>query len=416
MTPSAKPGAWAPTRAGERIQLLDALRGAAILGIVLVNVHAMARPIYYELLPELHADGPWDVGVRLLTAFFVESKFYTLFSFMFGVGMGVQFDRCRAKGHGFTGFFARRMAVLAALGLIHGILIWYGDILLLYAVLGFVLMAFQHARQGWLLVVAVLGVLASLGIYALFLLIGMAARATEPMAEAYDKAIAAQGEKYRETLRQATEAYSGGYLESTSQRLTDMGFMYGNMFVYLGLIFAAFALGLWAWRRGLLREPERHERFFRGVWLIGLPLGVLCNGFYAYAKTFHASLEPTPVVFGGLMALAVGQFAFAAVFLALVAKLTQADLLGRLRAALAAVGRMALTNYVLQSVVLTLLFYGYGFGLMGETSYAVNAALAIGLFLLQIPLSRWWMARFRFGPLEWLWRTLTYGRRQPMKR
>ncbi len=416
-SPAVDVAKLAPTAGGDRIQLLDTLRGLAILGILLINVHVMGWPIYYELFPALHSQAPWDLAAEALKTFFVENKFYTLFSFLFGLGMAIQLERHRASGRAFTPFFVKRLLILAAFGLVHGVFVWSGDILLIYALLGFPLLLFQRARQGWLLAWAALAILSPMAMNTL--IIGAVELLTvfPDVREPLDAAVAQQSQALRQSLDLALRAYgSGSYLEATAQRLRDLAFILGNILSYAGLIGGSFLLGVWAWRKGLLREPERHRRFFRRALWIGLPLGLLGNAFYTWVKMTQGMMTLNLATLFGGYGMVVGQYALCLVYVAAVVELARRGAAAGLRAKLDAVGRMALSNYLFQSVAMTLIFYGYGLGFIGGLDAAACTALALALYLVQVWLSQWWMGRFRFGPMEWLWRSLTYGRPQPMKR
>jgi uncharacterized protein len=220
-------------------------------------------------------------------------------------------------------------------------------------------------------------------------------------------------------IEQSLRAYQlGSWLDAVGFRLRDYVHHTrpGLFFWFLPYAFALFLLGLWTWRRGILRSPEQHERFLRRFFAIAFPIGLglaaaltfLRELRFPYGSPLGSWLRVTSNTLGTpLLALSYG---------AGLLLLTRRAPWRRLLAPLAPVGRMALTNYLMQSLVMTWVYNAYGLGLYGQVGPAAAAFLCLALFALQIVVSRWWLSRFRFGPAEWLWRSLTYAKMQPMRR
>ena len=405
-----------PVAPAERLSHLDALRGFALLGILLMNMEAFTGPMLASgsgLDPALSgidriADG--------LVYFFVQGKFFTLFSLLFGMGFAVMSQRAEAAGGDFAGVYWRRGLVLLAIGLLHGVLVWSGDILATYALLSFLLLAFRPLPARWL---GWLGALVYLGgaglVFALALLSWVVSLAPEG-ADAWNRAISQGGAQMLALVDDARRVYaSGSYGEAVTQRLRELGASLGNITVFGPLVFGMFLLGAAFVRSGAMVEPARHARLFALLRWVAMPLGLLAmTASFALASYFPldrfdlrtGSAQALGFVASGLMSL--GYMAWL-----LRAFATRAG--ARLAAWLAPAGRMALTNYLMQSVVCTLVFYGYGLGFFGRMPRAWQVLFALGLFALQMLLSRWWLRRFRFGPAEWLWRSLTYWKAQPMR-
>jgi uncharacterized protein len=394
----------------ERLETIDVLRGLALFGIIAANIRGFAGPaaVYFE--PSRLWSSLSDRLAQALVEVFIQGKFITIFALLFGVGFAVQLSRAEARGAQFSGVYARRLLVLAGIGLVHGLLIWWGDILLPYAVTGLLLFFFRHRRDRTVLIWAVAGYL-----WPLVLMLGFAAVPAitgEPIAgpepptpEAIQKAIAL----YRD----------GSWLDITRQRAVDATTQ--NWFFapfFLPNLLGLFLFGMLAWRWRLLLPTTEDLPRYRAVLRYGLVVGVIGNATIAIVRWF---VHINPMVPSRLTVLlfAIQMVAVPALTLAYVCAtiLLMQDARWRSRlSAFAAVGRMALSNYLFQSVVATLLFYSYGLRLFGRFGPALLLVPTFVIYGIEPVLSRWWIARFRFGPTEWLWRSLTYGRLQPMRR
>ncbi|HJW33625.1 MAG TPA: DUF418 domain-containing protein [Holophagaceae bacterium] len=401
-----------PTEPQERIEAMDVLRGFALLGVFSVNMLFFAQPMDLHFLrPLAEHPSPWLFGGLLWLA---QGKFYGLFSFLFGLGFAVQMDRFEARSEDGPRRFRRRLWVLLGLGLAHGILIWPGDILAMYALIGFALPRFARARDReiriWIL--ALLGLLA-LGILGAGIRLVLKAHAA-PQGAA--QAAAAQIQQIQEGARTMTEAYrEGPFPVLFRQRLRDLAGNYALTLVVSPHILALFLLGLLSARLGLQRDTPEGQCTLKRVAAWGLGLGLPLNLLTTLA-TVRGPLGPANP--GGVMAL--GAFIPGSTLLCLgyASALTLAlrgGLAPWLRV-LAWPGRMALTCYLGHAVVFTLTFNAYGLRLYGRMGLGPALLMALGLWLILIPLCRAWLSRFRMGPAEWVWRSLTYGYAQPFLR
>ena len=367
----------------ERIVAIDILRGFALFGVLVANALAFSYPfqVYAPLsFPELDLD---EVGrmTEWLVRLFVVGSFYPLFSFLFGLG----FSLYLRKGDEALPLFRRRLAILLLIGLIHAVFIWSGDILVTYALIGFLLIAFRRQSDKALLVwMTVL----TAWTFATVWLLGSSENGL-PLSY----------------IEQATRAYgAGSYPGATRQRLTDTGLTLLNLPVAGPQILAFFLGGLLLGRQTYLEDTVKHH-FWQRVCLVSFLVGVPIVGLHAFLV-----LRPDPVPsFLSALDLTLGSPALGFGYLAGLALCLTPSVQRRLRS-LAAVGRMALTNYLMQSVIFTLIFCGYGGGLYGEVNPLWGVMLAFVIFPLQMMLSHWWLRRFRYGPVEWGWRCLTYGR------
>ena len=397
----------APVAPAERVESIDILRGLALFGILAANLRGFAGPAAAYFMPDRFWPALHD---RLAQAFidtFVQGKFLTIFALLFGVGFAVQFER--AYGGRFGWRFARRMLILLAFGLVHGLLIWFGDILLVYALIGLMLLLFRNRKDKTLLVWAIIGFGVPLFLMGLFFLIVQAGLPVPPM----PVPTATQLAELRATFADGT------WMQIQQQRMKDAVAHNWSFFpMMFWHVLALFLLGMLAWRRRLLQPaPEslpRYRRVMAWALAIGVTLSVaatLLRWFFEVPimPTTPVGMLVTLLVTAGTPALSLGYISLVLVLCSDPAWKARLQRFG-------AVGRTALSNYLLQSVIGTLLFYSYGLGLFGRLGPALLLPLTVVVFAVQVALSVWWVKRFRFGPVEWLWRSLTYGRVLPLGR
>jgi uncharacterized protein len=395
-----------PISSNERIEILDVLRGLAVGGILIGNMQWFSA---YGMMPEaLAAQAPLaDRITHFLVHFFVEGKFYSIFSFLFGFGFALQIARAQERGDAQAALFKRRLFWLLVIGLLHAYLIWAGDILSVYALMGFVLLLFRtktnEALLKWAFALMVMPILSYILLYILF------TSFVTPEALAGIKTM--QIDMWNNTVQTVPNS---GYLEIISG--FNLNYIVGR---YMGLIFdmrlpkilAMFLLGFYAYRRGFFQNISDHQPFIRRVLVYGLVLGLVGNAAMAALAGKEAAFPPSLAGIGGVIGYSFGVPALALGIIALVATLWQKDLSHRLLAFLAPVGRMALTNYLLQSLICVFIFYGFGFGLYGRVGAFRSTLIAISIFLFQILISALWLKYFAYGPMEWIWRQLTYRKR-----
>lgn len=416
--PGAGTPALTPVAAGERVALIDVLRGFAIFGILLVNLQFFFSPVAEQLLGETPFKAPIDRLAHGAIVFFAQAKFYSLFSFLFGMGLAIQMERALARGRRVAPFFARRMLWLLLIGLAHAFLLWFGDILITYALLGFVLILFRQCKDRTLLrwtvglfAVPVLGYWTVAGMAAL-------ARQTPAGTAALESQLAAQMDGFRQATEAAYAAYpSGHWLEIFAVRAQEWLTVNAVAVVFaMPGILALFLVGLNLGRRRFFqRLPETLPAVRRWIVPLGV-VGVLANvGVVMFLGRVNPAVPDLAATLQRTF-LAIGGPALCFFYVCAITLLWQRAAVRHMLGYLAPVGRMALSNYLMHTVIFTTLAYGYGLGLYGEVSPSVGLAMTLAMYLLQIPLSAWWLRRYRFGPLEWLWRSLTYGRLQPMRR
>ena len=385
-----------PVSPAERYTSLDVLRGLALLGVLVVNLLSDFRISLPEhILYSNTSLRPVDRAVETLVAALLEFKAFTLFSLLFGVGLAVVAQRAAQHAVPVTPFLVRRLSLLLGLGLFHLLLIWNGDILTLYAVCGLLLIPFLRLPSSWLGTMGILVVAVSFLIPWGFLW---------PTDKTFHFLVTEAGRVY--STGRFTDILAFHYRETALLILPLLG-------LSLPKTWGLMALGAATWKYGLWREPERHSRL---LWTMAMTGGVVGGSFTALQAYANATGQ---ALLGSISSLLVDAGSYVPLALAYAAALLlilRSPQVVRAAAPFAAVGQMALTNYLIQSVVLSLLFYGYGLGLYGRLGAAPATAIGLGLYGLQMGASVWWLRRYRFGPVEWLWRSLTYGKCQKMQR
>ncbi len=386
--------------------------------VLFVNMTIFSRPFQSMLLPA-DATAPWyDYAGEWLIHFLGESKFYSLFSLLFGLGLTLLMDRIEARGGRFVPLYMRRLLILLGIGLVHAFLMWVGDILIMYAIIGFLLILFRKAKPRtlliWIIILLVLPQLFTAGSTALVEM----GRSMPESAAQIDQVFADVEAGYVADIERANLVYpTGTFAEITAQRAYDYTSMGLAAFVVMGFnVLAMFLLGVYFGKRQIFQNLEANRPFFRKLLAWGLILGLTGNALYA---TLIMPLSRFQTSWIGLLAsvsLSVGAPMLSLAYVSTLTLLAGSPTWGKRLSVLAPVGQMALTNYLTQSITCTLIFYGYGLGLFGKVGFAAGIGLTIVIYLLQIPVSHWWMKRFKYGPAEWLWRSLTYLKPQPMRR
>jgi uncharacterized protein len=408
----------APVAQAARIQIVDILRGFALFGILLVNMTIFSYPFQSLLMPA-PSEMPWyDRAATWLIHFLGEGKFYALFSLLFGLGMILLMERVEGRGVRFVPLYMRRLLALLLIGIVHAFLIWPGDILIMYALIGFPLLLFRKARPRTLLIWAVLLIAVPLVLIAAATgLVEMGRMAPEGAAQ-IDQAFAETEAGYAADIARANQVYpTGNFLEITVQRTYDYMSMGLTSFFVLGFnILAMFLIGAYFGKRHIFQDLEAHRPLFRKLLAWGLVVGLAGNAIYATLIMGMPRVAPTWPLVAATVAQGIGAPLLSLAYLSAICLLALRPAWGRRLQVLAPVGQMALTNYLLESIICTLIFYGYGLGLFGQVGAAWGIVLTVAIYLLLIPISHWWMKRFRYGPAEWLWRSMTYLKLQPMRR
>ena len=357
-----------PVSGRERVVVVDVLRGFAILGILMVNIYGLSGMF---LDPGSRTDR-LDRLVIVLIILLFQAKFYSLFSFLFGWGMSIQLRKAIEKGTRFSRLYIRRMLILLFIGLFHGLLIWSGDILTVYAIFGLGLLVFRNKSRRSLLLWVILFLLFSM----IVLLPGQA------MDEAREVYARATNFMRSDSLPAQSIFGQGTYGQITDRRIGE--FISGqSWFVYwLGNVFGMMLLGLYAGKRGVFRDINRHLPLFRKTLVAGLLIGLIFNAISVWVASDLAPVPAQYQRFSRVSTRTIGAPALMLFYVSGIVLLMQKESWRSRLSSLAPVGRMALSNYLFQSVAGTLIFYGYGLGLYGEISPTFALIMVITIFLI----------------------------------
>ncbi|MCP3368760.1 DUF418 domain-containing protein [Bradyrhizobium cajani] len=384
-----------PMSPSERLDSIDVLRGLALFGVLAMNIVTIFRASFFAaFLPNAEPAGPLDQAVAAVLTVAVDFKALALFSLLFGVGLAIQFERLAGNARRII-LLVRRLVVLLAIGLVHLYLIWNGDILVEYALAGFLLLPFLGAPR-WLMAGAALLLL---GLYVTILVLPPIV----PLPGAAEMAALAAD---------AARAYgTGGFFDVLAFRIREVPVIFPLHVLIFPRTVALFLVGAFAWRSGVVRRASANRRLLFVVATFGILLGGGLSLAAAGQELFDwPSLGRAhfPVEQLGSVVLALG---YAAAIIAAV------NLSGgrKMLSWAAPVGRMAFTNYLAQSVICGWIFYGYGLGQFGRLGVAATLGIGILVYVAQVVFSAWWLRRYRFGPVEWLWRSCMYGVPQRMR-
>lgn len=394
---------FTPTSSSERIVTLDVIRAIALFGILSVNMKFFSTPtLQAEMANISYATTLLDQISQWLIFIFAEFKFISMFSMLFGIGFLLFMERGIRRGIDVKKLFKRRLLFLLCFGVIHIFFFWYGDILTFYALLGLVLLLTKEKKPKFLLKASFITI--SIPII-LFLLLSL-------LVSSYEQGFSPEQQVINQNeVTRIVDIYSGGsYSEIFMQRLNDIGMIiFGNIFL-AALVLTMFFFGMYLWKTGIFTHTTENLARVRKITLIalliaipGLILAIVGKLFFNGADSPWYFLQ-----FAGLFISGPTLSVFYVMSLLLV--LENKQRLTRVARFLQPVGKMALSNYLIQTILCTFIFYGYGLGLFGKIGPFYGILITIGIYALQILYSYYWMKKFQFGPMEWLWRRLTYGK------
>ena len=405
-----------PTQTQERIEVLDVIRGIALLGILIANMSFFSSPaLYLEVLGINLWTGFWNETTTSFINLFVQGKFYSIFSFLFGLGFAIFFERAIAKTTRPNLLFNKRLLILLGFGLFHAFFVWYGDVLVTYALVGFLLPLFFYRKPKTLLI-WVFSLFVSLIIVSAIVFGAIA------ILKSTDEAILAEVlqpffANIQNSIDSSFAAYSQGtFAEIMTQRIADTLFIYSQIFASVFIILPLFLLGLYAGKTKIFQNIETNLNKIKKICIWSFVIGFSMSVVKFWSKNMMAGdiFSFYSVSFYG--AGIFGDTGLALFIISLIVLLYHKGRSMFIFKPLANVGRMALSNYLLQSIICTIIFYSYGFGLYGNVSPALSLVLVIFIFIFQIFISKYWLERFRFGPVEWIWRSGTYGKTFEMKK
>ncbi len=400
-----------PVTAPERVASIDVLRGFAVLGILIVNMQGFARvPSAYMNPTSGSAFDGAEAWIWAAVYVLADTKFISIFSMLFGAGIAMMSERMAGRGLEGTGLHYRRQFWLLLIGLAHAYLIWHGDVLVVYALCGFLLYPLRRLPPRHLLWI---GGCAVAFVVPFWLLAGLS---IPYWPEADRLELVAEWAPPQEVIDARIAAFRGSLSEQLAVRAPIAFALETSAFLGLFLWRAGglMLVGMGLYKLGLL-TAARSAALYRRMAILGIGAGLpLAAGGAAYK--LHHGFAFQKVMFQGALFNYVGSIGIFAGYVALAMLLVQSGRLPELRRRLAATGRMALTNYITQSLICTLIFYGHGLGQFERVAAPGRLGIVAAIWALQLAWSPWWLKRFRFGPFEWLWRSAAYMKRQPMKR
>jgi uncharacterized protein len=409
--PPPPPPALTPVGASERVATIDIVRGLALFGILAANIRGFAGPAVVYFQPHLLWGSFPD---RLAQAFidaFVQGKFITIFAFLFGAGFAIQLERSTRSSSRLHRVYARRLFVLILIGLVHGLFIWFGDILLIYGIVGFFLILFRNVKDRVVVPWAIGLYFFPIFLVGFVVLVSLLAGAAPP----------GPPPPSPDDLRELVETFrNGSWGEIQLQRMKEaVSLNWGFALVGGGpQILGIFLFGLLAWRRRFFQPAPESLPKYRRAMAWGLGFGIAGNvtevSVRWIADISMFSFSPMSFALAVLRALAVPALSLGYVCL-IILLCQRSDWFPRLQR-YGAIGRTALTSYLFQSVAGTLLFYSYGLRLFALWGPALLLIPTVIIYGVQAGIMPVWLRYYLFGPVEWLWRSLTYGKKQPMRR
>ncbi len=386
-----------PVKPAQRIDQIDILRGFALLGILLVNVFGFHASFYHfgEFYQGL--ENPLQLAIYKGMVSLGSDKFIFLFSILFGYGFWMLSEKFAKHEKDFAAFYTRRMLSLCLIGILHITLLWAGDILFLYGILGLFLLVLRKMNTRFLFVIALL----SYFFTAWFLLFkNLVPFLPDPLSTTSNI-----------LMDEVVKIYSGGgYFDILLFRLNEyITFRNINLFYYAPKIFSLFIFGYVCGRQDLLNTINNQQPKFRFITFVFLLAGLFISLNIEFILLFLSN--PDSKVFAAAY-IAIYEFGNGLLgfgYLLLILIISQTKTGYKILSPFKYAGRMALTNYLMQSVIFTTLFYGYGFGFFGNTNPSTFVVWALLVFIFQLVLSKMWLSKFRYGPMEFVWRRMTYG-------
>lgn len=395
----------------KRIVSLDILRGVAVLGILVMNIQSFSMPSAAYINPTAFGDltglNKW---VWILSHLLASQKFMSIFSMLFGAGVLIFTENAMAKGRNCAALHYRRMAWLMVFGLLHGYLLWYGDILFTYSLCGMLLFVFRKLPARKLIWMG-------LGFFVVPIVLDFLFAFSMPYWPEEAVTSTMQSWKMNEdALFHYLAAYRGSWRDQMELRVPGYLFMQTGLFFMQTFwrVMSMMLLGMALFKLKVL-SAELSRRAYLRLSLVGLVLGFFLSGT-GVVLNFRMDWSMEFSMFLGKHFNYVGSVGTALGYVGLVMLIAKSSYFQGFKSAFSAVGRMAFSNYILMTLICTFLFYGHGLGLFGSVERKFQALVVVGIWILIMLISPLWLKYFRYGPLEGLWRSLTYGKWQPLKK
>jgi len=379
-----------PTELQDRVVAIDLMRGFSLLGIFIVNMLAFHSPYYY-INPYTWFTNLSDKQTFQWIDVMLQGSVYPLFSMLFGYGLMMQFLKSQQRGFSFLLIGVRRLSILLGIGILHAFLIWSGDILISYALCGFIVILLLRLSSTWLLVVALpLYLIPNFGLAFISYLVAQSGQVFYAGVQEIESSIKAFA--------------TGSWTDIFIQRAADWSYANiesGSLFLIFITIFPYMLIGAAAAKAKLIERTSDKKMFWTILTVIALAVGysIKVLPFTSGADFFTMFVQD---IFGGPL-VAIG-------YAGLITLICQMTVFRKLLMPVAKVGRMSMTTYLTQSVIATTIFYSYGFGLYGKMDVLTGTWLAVGIFILQIIFAELWFTKFKQGPIEMIWKRATYGK------
>ena len=405
----------APISKQNRIEYLDLIRGISIFGILIVNLRwfSLYTPGYNGVFtfPEI------DHVVRTLQYIFIEGKFYSMFSLLFGWGVALQIERSRKDDASTAAFIRRRLWFMLLLGGIHLFFIWEGDIVFLYGLVGFILVALRNYSNRTLLVSGILLILSPIVLYFLKMQFSWINWPSDILYEAGEKVYQMQGLIDQDTSRTPVLRETKNMFSIIGITWADAPYRFAYLFFVsripkvLGVMLIGFVIARADFYQKAMQRQKKMLWIFIAGSLVSVPLNIVLFLFVKNEEAFYA-LQPEGLLYTAVYAFTI--FPLAIVYMIGLALVFEKPWIHKLLKQVLPVGRTAFSNYVGQSLIGIILFYGIGFGWAQQFGPLAWTILAVIIFTVEVIVSSIWLKYFRFGPLEWIWRSFTYAKIQPL--
>jgi uncharacterized protein len=379
-----------PTELQDRVVAIDIMRGFSLLGIFIVNMLAFHTPYYY-INPYTWYTNPSDADTFQWIDIALQGSVYPLFSMLFGYGLMMQFRKSQERGNSFIPLGLRRLSVLLIIGLLHAFLVWSGDILITYALSGFIVLLIMRLSRMWLLTIAlILYILPNMGLAFLSYI------------------VAASGETFYAGVQEIESSLiafgSGSWMDIFMQRAADWTYANiesGSLFLIGMTILPYMLIGAAAAKGKLIERTSEKKTFWLTLTTVSLIAGFSIKLLpYVFEANFYYMYVQD--IFGGPL-VAIG-------YAGLITLLCQLAIFRKIMNPVAKVGRMSMTTYIFQSVIATTIFYSYGFALYGKIDVLTGTWIAVGVFVIQMIFAEIWFSKFKQGPIETIWKRATYGK------
>ncbi|MGY6523088.1 MAG: DUF418 domain-containing protein [Mongoliitalea sp.] len=399
-----------PISSSNRIELVDSLRGFAIFGILMVNMPAFFKPAVELIMLPSFGDSTMEILSNGFIYFFFTGKFFVLFSLLFGFGFYIFLHKDGEVSKQNIHLFRKRLFWLLIVAILHITLIWEGDILFYYALFGFLLLLFRKSSTRKIIVWMIVFLLIPIVFVGLISMLPQLLTSNPEALQAMEKGSQEQLLATQDLVQRAYQVYySGSYGEVIQMNIEQWLFLLSGIVVFYPTCMVMFLLGLLIGRSGFFANTGAYMAQIKKAFWLSLPFGVLLNLVLLLslanatpgALDYWAFVGRTAGILGGIIMMCTYVSGFILMY--------NRGNFQKLFSGFSAVGRMALTNYISHSVIALFLFRSVGFGLYGQLEVWQGILLVFVIFGSQILFSQWWLSKYRFGQLEWLWRLLTYG-------